>query len=159
MKTGKLSASFTLAKASQKNGVNIEHNNRLFVASNVDSSRIADNVTYVQEDIRIAYAELFSGSLKEYNEKQKRKDRKIDDYYGHILSGNREETCYEIVVQFGDCNNAPVGSELGETASILLGEYMRGFGTRNPNLYVFNAADAKHRRKQRCSMKHRVFRQ
>jgi hypothetical protein len=77
--------------------------------------------------------------VNEYNEKQKRNDRKIDDYYEHIANGKREEAFYEIVVQFGDSKIAPVGSDNGELAKKLLDEYIKSFEKRNPNLKVFNA--------------------
>jgi hypothetical protein len=44
MENNKLSASFTLARAGQKNGVNRAHNNRYFLASNVDPSRVAERM-------------------------------------------------------------------------------------------------------------------
>jgi len=62
----KLSISFTLGKASAGKA-NIEHNNREFVSSNVDVTRMADNVTYIRQDIREAYEELFGDALQDYN--------------------------------------------------------------------------------------------
>ncbi|MDR2558159.1 MAG: plasmid recombination protein [Oscillospiraceae bacterium] len=134
-----LSTSFTLGKASSPNGANVEHNNREFIADNVDVNRIADNITYVKQDVRQAYEELFGDALREYNARQKQPCRRIDDYYEHILNGRREEAFYEIIVQFGDSHSAPVGSENGELAKNLLDEYIRSFNERNKNLHIFNA--------------------
>jgi len=134
-----LSTSFTLGKAGAINGANVEHNNRDFIAANVDTNRIADNITYTRIDVREAYRDLFGEALETYNAKQTRNDRKIDDYYEHIANGRREEAFYEIIVQFGDGKNCPVGSQGGELAKRLLDEYMRGFAQRNPNLFVFNS--------------------
>lgn len=83
-----LSTSFTLGKASSPHNANIEHNNREFIADNVNIERINDNVTYVRQDVNEAYHELFDTALEEYNAKQKRADRKIHDYYQHIANGN-----------------------------------------------------------------------
>ena len=135
----KMSVSFVLGKASKAHGGNIEHNNREFIAGNIDPARIDDNITYIKHDIREAYDELFADSISEYNEQQKRNDRKYTDYYEHIKNGSREEAFYEIVVQFGDSKYAPVGSESGEVAKKMLDEYMREFQRRNKNLHVFNA--------------------
>ena len=33
----------------------IEHNNRIFIAKNVDGERVQDNITYCRQDIREAY--------------------------------------------------------------------------------------------------------
>ena len=135
----KLSCSFTLGKASKPGGANVEHNNREFLADNIDANRIFDNVTYVRQDVRAAYDELFSESLAEYNAKQTRADRKIDDYFEHIYNGSREESFYELIVQFGDMKTAPVGSENGELSKIMLDEYIKSFKERNPNMKIFNA--------------------
>jgi len=135
---GALSVSFTLGKASNPKGANVEHNNREFVAKNVDVNRISDNITYVKQDVREAYRELFGEALAEYNSRQKRADRKITDYYEHIKNGNREEAFYEIIVQFGDSKIAPVGSDNGKLCKQMRNEYMKDFQSRNPNLHVFN---------------------
>lgn len=135
----KFSISFTLGKAASQHGANIKHNNRKFTAANVDEKRIADNIIFKQQDVRDAYHQLFDLALQEYNAKQARRDRVISDYYLHMAESKREEAFYEIVVQFGDCETAPCGSERGEQAKQMLQSYMRDFQRRNPNLFVFNA--------------------
>lgn len=134
-----LSVSFTLGKASVAHGANVEHNNREFVAQNINKERMAENVTYVRQDVEEAYNELFGQAVEEYNAKQTRKDRKITDYFQHVSNSKREEAFYEIIVQFGDSTTAPCGSEAGETTKVMLDEYIRGFRERNPNLHIFNA--------------------
>ncbi|MDE5752949.1 MAG: plasmid recombination protein [Oscillospiraceae bacterium] len=134
-----LSISFTLGKASIQHGANVEHNNREFIAKNIDPSRVHENITYVRQDVQEAYKELFEKSIHEYNIRQKRNDRKISDYYQHIADGKREEAFYEIVVQFGDSQTCPCGSENGKLTQRMLDEYIRSFRQRNPNLHIFNA--------------------
>lgn len=134
-----LSISFTLGKASVQHGTNIEHNNREFIAKNIDQSRTYKNVTYIKQDIKEAYKELFEKAIQEYNTRQKRNDRKISDYYQHIADGKREEAFYEIVVQFGDSKTCPCESENGKITQQMLDEYIRSFRQRNPNLHIFNA--------------------
>ena len=58
----------------------ITHNNRDFVADNVDRDRMAWNEYYVRQPIREAYEQIFGLAVEEYNAKQKRKDRQIVDY-------------------------------------------------------------------------------
>lgn len=135
----KLSISFTLGKASVPHEANVEHNNREFIASNVNRNKIFENITYKKQDIHEAYQELFENSLEEYNAKQKQPCRRIKDYFKHISKGKREEAFYEIIVQFGDNKTAPCRSETGEITKAMLDEYMKSFHKRNPNLYVFNA--------------------
>ena len=78
------SISFTLGKASNPHGANLRHNNRTFLAPNIDPSRTEQNVTYVRQDVREAYHQLFDQAVQEYNDKQYRKDRVIEDYYTQI---------------------------------------------------------------------------
>ncbi|MDE7361932.1 MAG: plasmid recombination protein [Oscillospiraceae bacterium] len=117
----------------------IEHNNRDFFTDNVDRSRTGDNITYVKKDLHELYREIFDKALAEYNEKQTRSDRMINDYYEHIRQGKKEKLFQEIIVMFGNCEDCCVGSENWEIAKKMLDEYMRDFEKRNPNLKVFNA--------------------
>ena len=78
------------------------HNNRDFIAENVDKERTKNNVTYCNEDIRTVYHELFDEALSKYNAKQTRKDRVIDDYYEKIRTGKQEKLFHEIILQIGD---------------------------------------------------------
>lgn len=133
------SISFTLGKASHPHGANLRHNNRKFLAANIDPTRTKENVTYRQQDVCDAYHHLFDQAVKEYNDQQYRKDRTIDDYYARIAASKREEAFYEVVVQFGDVKTAPCESQRGEMAKQMLDDYMKEFQKRNPNLHVFNA--------------------
>ncbi len=133
------SISFTLGKASAEHGGNIRHNNRDYYADNVLKDKSEKNIIYKQEDIEEAYHNLFDEALEEYNGKQTRPCRKIENYYEHIQKSKREEIFYETVVQFGNIKDTPCGSERGEVAKDLLDEYMKSFQQRNPNLHVFNA--------------------
>ena len=45
-----------------------------------------------------------------------------------------------MIVQFGDCQTAPIGSHRGNIAVTMLEEYMMDFECRNPNLHVFNVS-------------------
>ena len=49
----------------------IEHNNRDFIARNVDGERIGDNIAYKQEDLREFYQKLFGQALADYNASKK----------------------------------------------------------------------------------------
>ena len=134
-----LSTSFTLGKASVQHGANLQHNNREFIAKNINKKKLSENVTYVKHDVKESYQQLFGKSIEEYNKKQKQPCRRINDYYEHIANGKREEAFYEVVVQFGDSKTAPCGSPNGELAKTMLDEYIKGFEKRNPNLHIFNA--------------------
>ena len=71
----------------------ITHNNRDFIAENVDGERTKNNITYCNEKIQDVYHELFDEALQKYNEKQTRSDRVIADYYEKIRK-NRSMRSY-----------------------------------------------------------------
>ena len=48
---------------------------------NVDVERSIYNVEFCHAEIEEVYHELFDEALERYNAKQKRNDRKIDNYY------------------------------------------------------------------------------
>ena len=52
--------------------------------NNIDTSRTGENVIVIDRDIKEAYEDIFGEAVKEYNAKQKRNDRKIDNYYSKI---------------------------------------------------------------------------
>ena len=78
------------------NKINIKHNNRSFeekewghtTNSHINRDLTKYNTTFIQQDIKEAYQEAFGEPLEEYNAKQKRQDRKIDDYYEYIKGLN-----------------------------------------------------------------------
>lgn len=124
----------------------ISHDNRDFIADNVDRERISWNETYVKQSLEDAYEYLFGDAVREYNDKQKRSDRKIDGYLTKIKnSRNNEKQFYENVVQIGKMDDTGVldsDGKLSEEAKLareILDEYARTFQERNPNLYLFNA--------------------
>ena len=128
----------------------IAHNNREFVADNVDPLRTPQNITFVCQPIGEAYDLLFKESTERYNAKQKRNDRKVhDSYYEHLFgikscntvrtAADKRKSFYEDVVQIGKKEDSGYGTEDFQLVAECLKEYMEGFQTRNPNFYVFNA--------------------
>ncbi len=115
------------------------HNNRRFVAENVDKSRIADNITIISEDVKTVYHELFDEALVEYNSKQKRKDRIIKDYHDHIRHSRQEKEFHEVIFQIGNKDDTPCGSDIAKRATEALKQYAESFQQRNPHLRMFNA--------------------
>lgn len=94
---------------------------------------------YMSDNIRDVYHELFDDALARYNEKQKRNDRRIEDYYEKIASGKQEKTFHEIIVQVGNMKDMGAKTAEGQLAAAVLDEYMKGFQERNPTLRVFSA--------------------
>ena len=128
----------------------ITHNNRTFIANNVDKNRIANNVTFIEKPIGEMYEELFGSAVERYNVRQKRNDRKIHStYYEHLFhckpsnsvttASDKRKSFYEDVVQIGKMEDSGYGTEDFQLVADCLTEYMNGFQARNPNFYVFNA--------------------
>ena len=117
----------------------LNHNSRVFYAENVDPSLSHLNIEYCNENIKDVYHELFDDALARYNAKQKRSDRKIENYYEKICSGKQEKPFHEIIIQIGNKDTCAAATEDGAFAARLLDEYMRGFQKRNSTLRVFSA--------------------
>ena len=128
----------------------LTHNNREFIAENVDRSRIKDNITFIKKDLGCVYEHLFAESTERYNAKQKRNDRKIHGSYFESLfhqkpsntvvtAADKRKRFYEDVVQIGKMEDSGVETEDAELVAECLKEYMENFQSRNPNFVVFNA--------------------
>lgn len=128
----------------------LTHNNREFMADNVDPLRTPQNITFVRQPIGEAYNQLFAESTARYNAKQKRNDRKVHgSYYEHLFgvkpcntvrtAADKRKSFYEDVVQIGKREDSGYGTEDFQLVADCLKEYMEGFQNRNPNFYVFNA--------------------
>lgn len=85
------------------------------------------------------YHQLFDEALQRYNKKQKRADRKIENYYEKIRSGKQEKPFHEIIIQVGNCDNMNAKTSDGELAERILDDYYQDFQKRNPYLRVFSA--------------------
>ena len=117
----------------------VNHNTRAFSAKNVDRERSSRNVELCHSDIKQVYHELFDEALDRYNARQKRNDRKIDNYYEKIRQSKQEKLFHEVIFQIGNKDDMNARSYVGQLAKDILIEYMQEFQRRNPNLYVFSA--------------------
>ncbi|PHC35808.1 plasmid recombination enzyme [Bacillus toyonensis] len=137
-----MSMSVSLKKATNK--TNIKHNNRTMSEkekernSHIDYLRSDKNKYLVQKDLKELYREEFGEVLENYNAKQKRNDRKIDDYYKHIQSSKKTSLQQEMIIQVGDKDDFSSKQDF-EKANEILEEWLLGFEKRNPNLKIYNA--------------------
>ena len=69
----------------------LTHNDRTLIAPNVDESRTKDNIIIKNQSLAAAYKEVFGAAQDEYNAKQKRKDRKIDDYFKKLFGCSADD--------------------------------------------------------------------
>lgn len=137
-----MSMSVSLKKATNK--TNIKHNNRNLNDkdkernSHIDESRSHENVYLVQKNLKEVYQEEFGEALENYNAKQKRNDRKIDNYYKHIQSSKKTSLQQEVIIQVGDKDDFSSQADFHK-ANEILKEWYSDFEKRNPQLKIYNA--------------------
>ncbi|WP_255294152.1 plasmid recombination protein, partial [Bacillus toyonensis] len=79
--------------------------------------------------------DVFQEAVDKYNEKQKRNDRKIQDYYDKIHKNEKTHEQRELVVAVGEGKDDPKYRGAKKEA---LKQYAEAFQERNPNLAVYN---------------------
>ncbi|MED4654679.1 plasmid recombination protein [Bacillus pseudomycoides] len=121
----------------QSHQSSLSHNNRENIYGNpgIDPSRLDENIYFVQKDIQSVYKDVFQEAVDKYNEKQKRNDRKIKDYYEKIRKDEKTHEQRELVVAIGEGKDDPKYRESKKEA---LKQYAGAFQERNPNLAVYN---------------------
>ena len=157
-----MARSITIAKGTGDS--DLMHDTREHIAENVDSARIKNNVILKRETLQEAYENCFGAATAEYNAKQKRSDRKINNYFENLfgVSANdkqktrnpliNKDKCrsyYENIIQIGDLNDTGIKSnpKAAEKAKQALTAYFNGdprlgiksYAERNPQFYVFDA--------------------
>lgn len=78
---------------------------------------------------------MFGQAVADYNSKQTRADRKIENYYNKIHESKKQHPVYEVIVQVGSKDN-PVSDA---TSKEILREYYSTWDERNPNLELIGA--------------------
>lgn len=117
-------------------GHNIRDERYVSEQKHIDTSLSVRNEIVCDEPVRKAYDRLFRKAVEEYNARQTRADRRIDDYYTKIKNDKRKKPVYECIIQIGDRydtgNNA-------EQEKDVLREYAKSWNSRNPSLALIGA--------------------
>lgn len=110
----------------------------------IDPSRTPLNETICYQPIKDAYHDLFDASVAEYNAKQTRADRCIDDYYKKICESKQKHPAYEMII--GVYNKTDKGKVIeaerefsDEVGKEIMKEFVAGWAERNPNLHMTGA--------------------
>ncbi len=113
-----------------------EHNmrNQAYVSSQKHIDPEGDFEVWKDVPISLAYQEIFGSAVDEYNQKQKRSDRKIRSYLDSVRKDSRKKECYEIIFQVGNQEQ-----NLGEKSKEILQKFYTDFQQRNPQLKVIGA--------------------
>ena len=80
-----------------------KHNLRKYKSSDYSANNIVilQGTKNLVRDVKEVYHQEFDAVLKDYNERQKRADRKIADYFEHVAN-KEQDMAVEIIIQLGD---------------------------------------------------------
>ena len=78
-----------------------KHNLRKY-DNNAELITILRGSNNLYEDVKDLYKQEFEEARLEYNKKQTRNDRKIDDYFTHISNNKKSDLACEIIIELGD---------------------------------------------------------
>lgn len=128
---------------------NLRHNNRELTEEeyqhpdhkHIIREKTKDNLIIKQSTLQEAYQEVFGDAVEEYNAKQKRKDRKIDDYYLHVYHSKTLDLQREMIIGLGNVDDwEKLGYEKKKEAGQLLKEVVEDFiKDKEGHIHVYNA--------------------
>lgn len=138
----------TLSFKTNPRKTNIRHNNRELTEKefrsdahkHIKREKSKYNIQIFKRDIKDVYHELFDDALNAYNAKQKRKDRKIDDYYKHVQKSKNLDLQREFIVAVGNkADWEKLSFEEKQEVGEVLARYVRDFNERHDNMTIYNA--------------------
>lgn len=89
-----------IQNAQQLSKVN-KHNLRKY-DDKIELIEIIYGTNDLYEDVKKLYVKEFDKARLEYNEKQTRNDRKIEDYFSHISNNDKNDLAVEIIIELGN---------------------------------------------------------
>lgn len=138
----------TLSFKTNPRQTNIRHNNRELTDKefksdahkHIQREKSKYNIQIFKRDIKDVYHELFDDALNTYNAKQKRKDRKIDDYYKHVQKSKNLDLQREFIVTVGNkADWEKLSFEEKQEVGEALKRYVSDFNERHTNMTIYNA--------------------
>ena len=138
----------TLSFKTNPRQTNIRHNNRELsekefrsdAHKHIRREKSKYNIQIFKRDIKEVYHELFDDALNAYNAKQKRKDRKIGDYYKHVQKSKNLDLQREFIVAVGNkADWERLSFEEKQEVGEALARYVRDFNERHDNMTIYNA--------------------
>lgn len=138
----------TLSFKTNPRQTNIRHNNRELTEKEFNSDahkhiqreKSKYNIQIFKRDIKDVYHDLFDDALNAYNAKQKRKDRKIDDYYKHVQKSKNLDLQREFIVTVGNkADWEKLSFEEKQEVGEALERYVVDFNERHDNMTIYNA--------------------
>ncbi len=143
-----MNKTMTLSFKTNPRQTNIRHNNRELsekefrsdAHKHIRREKSKYNIQIFKRDIKEVYHELFDDALNAYNAKQKRKDRKIGDYYKHVQKSKNLDLQREFIVAVGNkADWEKLSFEEKQEVGEALERYVRDFNERHDNMTIYNA--------------------
>ena len=143
-----MNKTMTLSFKTNPRQTNIRHNNRELTEKefrsdahkHIQREKSKYNIQIFKHDIKDVYHELFDDALNTYNAKQKRKDRKIDDYYKHVQKSKNLDLQREFIVTVGNkADWEKLSFEEKQEVGEALERYVLDFNERHDNMTIYNA--------------------
>lgn len=135
-----------LGRADSHNGRNYSNYDKWKQEQDINNSFTKDDNVFLvggknlYKSVQEIYSKEFGEALKDYNSKQKREDRKIDDYFNHISKSETQHVATEIIIQVGQKSD---WEELDLLERQKMTPVFRGqleeFTKRNPNFSIAQA--------------------
>lgn len=144
----KISSLSKLASIGKHNERDIDENKIDYLESCIEREYTKDNIILIgnkdntlTEDFKEVFDNTFRQDLELYNSRQKRKDRRIDDYLKHLSERDRVGIGSEVILQFGDSElwskfNQEEKKELGKS---IAEEQVKIFKELNKNFVIARA--------------------
>ena len=139
----------TFSVRMEKSMTNLRHNNRNLTEEeykqpaheHIIRDRTKDNIVIKNSPIQEAYQEVFGEAVEAYNARQKRKDRKIDDYYLHVYHSKTLDLQREMIIGLGNKQDwDELGYEKKKEAGQLIKEVIEDFiKDKKDHIHVYNA--------------------
>lgn len=111
------------------------------IGQHIHWDKTKDNLILVSKPIKEVYNDVFQGAVDEYNKKQRRKDRRIKNFYSKMRKDKSYDVQKEFIVQAGkkgqQLSDDPEQNE--QLQKDVLKTYLDKFKETYPQLHVYSA--------------------
>lgn len=141
----------SLSFASNSKKTSIKHNERrtkedalklVNKDSHINPDLTDENLVLVSKPIKRVYSEVFGEAVKAYNQKQRRKDRRIKDFYSKVWHSKNLDPQKEFIVQVGR-KDEPLSADPKRNRDLqkqILTKYFKAFEQTYPQLHPYSAS-------------------
>lgn len=136
----KISCSCTWGEGNINHNFNKQSRSR---QEHIDKNRIDDNIILkeiTEKTIEQEFNKIFAEDVKEYNEKQKRNDRKINSYYQKVKNDKKIRAPFrEVIYQVGNKDNSKDPETREKMINVLI-KFYDEFESNYPRLKIIGGA-------------------